>query len=173
MKLFEVQTNLTSYIYPLIKIIISIAIILLCIFRRRFLSIFSQWINTATSMISFVLVILCILVLYVSIGEVFHTFANRRCPHYDLSNTVAYTVNDLIAMAQSEDIIEIELLTTEGLLKVGASSDNHYVDSFFVDKRYYIGEREYQTIPDFAEALVSISSDNVLYVLSVDGISVK
>ena len=173
MKLFEVQKKLTSYWYPVIKIIIFMAIIGLCIFRRKLFIFPSQWINTVVSFVSFFFVTPCIPALYVSIGEVFHTYANRKCNCYDYCDAVKYSVNDVISMAQREDIIEIDLLTAEGLLKVGASSDNQYSSSIFVDKQYYIGEHTYKDISEFASALLLVSSNNMLYITSIDGISTK
>lgn len=173
MKIFEVQTNLISFLYPVIKIMISTAIVILCVFRRNLVSISAQWINVVISLISFVLVILCILVIYISIGEIFHTISNRNCHHYLLNDTAQYSLDDVIALAQKEDIVEIELLTSEGLVKVGSSSDNAYADALFTDKQYYIGGNVYTTIEAFTEALLSISSNGVLYVLAVDGIMVK
>lgn len=173
MKVFEVQKNLTSYWYPVMKIIICAVVIGLGIFRRKLLTIPYQWMNIIVSLVSFVLAIICILILYISIGEVFHTYANRNRPRYDFCNAAKYSVYDVISMAQSEDIIEIDLLTKEGLIKVGTSSDNRYVSPTFVDKQYYIGEHTYKGISEFASELMSISSDNVLYILSIDGISIK
>ena len=154
MKLFKVRTNLTSYWHPVVKLIGCTVIICLCIFRRKILITPFHWLDTVTTVISFVMSILCILILYISVGEIFHTYANRNPPRYVLNDAVKYPICDVISMIENEDIIQIDLLTVKGLQKVGASSDNRYYSSTFVDKQYYIGERVYEDISEFTTAMI-------------------
>ena len=78
MKLFEVQTDLTSFTYPVVKIVICLSVIIFSIVRNRIFHFSSPWANAVVSVVCFVLTIISILCLYISAGELFHTAANRK-----------------------------------------------------------------------------------------------
>lgn len=78
MKLFEIQTGLTSYGYPVAKIAICLSVIFFSIFRNQIINISSSWANVLVTVICLVLTIVSILCLYISVGEVLHTHWNRR-----------------------------------------------------------------------------------------------
>ena len=85
MKLFEVQTDLTSYTYPVVKIIICLAVISLSLLRNRIFQFSNTWVNVTVTLLCFVLTIAGILCLYISVGEVFHTSTNRKNANYQSS----------------------------------------------------------------------------------------
>ncbi len=78
MKLFELQTDMTSYAYSVVKIIICLTVIIFSILRNRIFQFSNTWLNAIVTLLCFVLTIASILCLYISVGEVFHTRANRK-----------------------------------------------------------------------------------------------
>jgi hypothetical protein len=74
--IFKVQTDLTSFTYPIVKIIICILFYALMFFRDRFLSITTVWGEVLTTAIVCVLVIATIFCVYISIFEIFFTIGN-------------------------------------------------------------------------------------------------
>ena len=78
MKIFEVQKNLTSYRYPLIKIVICILLVAVCLFRNRLFDISVRWLEICLSVVAFAVTIPAILCVYISCGEMMETYYNRK-----------------------------------------------------------------------------------------------
>ena len=74
--IFKVQTDLTSFTYPIVKIVICILFYALMFFRNRFLSITTVLGEVLTTAIVCVLGIATILCVYISICEIFFTIGN-------------------------------------------------------------------------------------------------
>ena len=74
--IFKVQTDLTSFTYPIVKIVICILIYALIFFRNRFLSITTVWGEVLTTATCAVLVSLTLFCVYISIFEIFFTIGN-------------------------------------------------------------------------------------------------
>lgn len=78
MKIFEVQTKLTSYSYPLIKIIVSVMIILFSIFRNQLLTISPKSLNLLVTLLCLIATLAAILCIYISVGELFYVLRNKK-----------------------------------------------------------------------------------------------
>lgn len=77
-KLFELQTSLTSYAYPLIKLLVSAFIVCFGVFRNHLFTIQTPWVDFIVTLICLQLVLFAILCIYISIGELFYVRKNRR-----------------------------------------------------------------------------------------------
>ena len=78
MKIFEAQKNLTSYNYPLIKILICILLVAVCLFRNRLCDISVRWLEICLSVVAVAVTIPPILCVYISCGELMETYYNRK-----------------------------------------------------------------------------------------------
>ena len=78
MKIFELNTKLTSYSYPLAKIIISIMVVLFCIFRNHIFTISLKPLNFLVTLICFAATLAAILCTYISVGELFYVRKNKK-----------------------------------------------------------------------------------------------
>lgn len=78
MKIFKLQTKLTSYTYPLVKISVSVLIILFSIFRNSFFVIPLKQVAFLVTLLCFVATLAAILCLYIAIGELFYVWKNRK-----------------------------------------------------------------------------------------------
>ncbi len=65
-----------------------------------------------------------------------------------------YSFENLIKIIEREDIIDIEIMSRVGVVKIGASSDYDQSKDKFFDKLYYINDKEYNTIEEFKDNLV-------------------
>ena len=173
MRLFEVQTHLTSCVCPVIKIILSISVVLVCIFRRKLFYIPNGLLNIFFSIICFILVIFCVLVLYLSIGELFQNLSVQKHRSVTLDDTVSIPVEEMVAMAKKEYIVEIEILYNKEILMIGSSADNAYTESKFRDKKFYIGSCTFDSVEEFSEKLIPLSENGLLNVLTVDGLEIN
>ena len=82
----------------------------------------------------------------------------------------SYSLFEVVTLAKSCDIVEIELLTNGKTLTVGASSDSEPGRSELFDKLYYVDKKEYAAIADFRAALLPLTVDGKLYVYCIDGL---
>ena len=172
-KLFELQSNRTSYTRAAIKIVVCLMILLGCFYRRRFLYFSGSLAKIVDAVLCTALIFACFHVLGYSVGEIFETFENRK--KQKLSDAVYgelhnYSIDEVVTLAKSCDIVEIELLTNGKTLTVGASSDSEPGRSELFDKLYYVDKKEYAAIADFRAALLPLTVDGKLYVYCIDGL---
>lgn len=172
MRLFEVQSNLTSYTYPLIKITICISVIFLCIIRNQLFHLSIPLVNVIVTAFCFVLTIVSILCLYISIGEIFHIHTNRRKVNYQPLDIKLLTIETVTKIASENDIIEIELYTDNRIIEIGASSECEYSSSVFKNKLYYISNSKYDTIELFTNELHKLFPEGYIPVWRIDGQSI-
>lgn len=173
MKQFEVQTDLTSFAYPVAKIIICLSVIIFSIVRNRIFRVSSPWVNAVVTMICFVLTIISILCLYISVGELFHTASNRKNMNYHPLAVKQLTVEAVTKIVSENDIVEIEVCTDDKTIIIGASSECKYSSSVFEDKLFYISSSEYDTIEKFVESLFELFPTGVIPVSRIDGLPLK
>ena len=82
-----------------------------------------------------------------------------------------FSAEEIIRLADENDIIEIKIKANNGILKIGTSSDNKNGSEKFFDKRFFIGDKEFLNKEDFAEKLFALSNGGEVAVVSIDGIS--
>lgn len=173
MKLFEVQTDLTSFTYPVLKITICLSVIIFSIVRNRIFRFSSSWANAVVTVLCFALTIVSILCLYISIGELFHTCTNRRRTNCQLLNVKQLAIETVTKIVSENDIVEIEVCTDNQTIKIGASSDCRYSSSIFEDKLFYISSSEYETIEQFTGALIELFPEGIIPVSKIDDLPLE
>ena len=168
MKLFEVQTDLTSFTYPAVKIIICLSVIILSFVRNWFFRFSNPWIEFVTTLFCFVLLMVSILCIYISVGEVFHTSTNRKNANYQSSEIKQLTIGAISKIVSENDIVEIEVCKDKKTIKIGASAECEYTSSVFKDKLFYLSNSEYETVELFTKALLELFPDGSIPVLKID-----
>ena len=174
-KLFELQTNLTNYAYPLVKIIVSVLIILFSIFRNNLFVITSKPLNILITVICCVATVSSILCIYIAVPELFYVYKNKKAKHTkfrDMS-TVPFDFEQIVCLVKDNDIIEFEIMVNEDVIKVGASSDCKVGSSVFFDKRFYVGKDEYLAVEKFKEELLRFTIDGKINVITIDGVKAE
>lgn len=173
MKLFEVQTDLTSFTYPVVKIIICLSVIIFSLARNKFIQFSNLWANAAITLLCFVFTVASILCLYISIGELFHTYDNRKNINYQSSDVKELTIESVTKIVSENDIVEIEVWTNNKVIKIGASADCKYNSSIFEDKLFYISNTEYETIEQFTVALIELFPKEIIPVIKIDDLPLE
>ena len=174
--LFEPQLNLKSYKYPTIKLIISVIIIPVALFRDQ---IFGVTDKTVSTVLSFIFIPLCMGAIFcigISGSELIIVSDNLDLEKKKYSKKLKhkpYSIDKIISMVTQNDIIEIEILLENKIVKIGASSDCNRRTGAFFDKVYYIADTEYRNIEDFCVELEGTSKEGVFPVVSIDGVCVK
>lgn len=170
MKLFRMNSSLTSFTYPIIKIAVCIALTVFCISRNRILHISSTWGNRLVTISAAAIVILSILCFYISVCELFCVAENKRKARPNHTPTKPIPLSEIFTMSKENDIIEIEAQKDGALLTLGASAVSDYGSSKFTDKKYYIGATEYETFEEFAADLQKQFPEGYVQVYRIDGI---
>lgn len=78
MKIFEMQQGLTSYKYPIIKLLICTVLVLVCIFRRSLFVITIKWLDICVSVLATALCIAALLCIEISCCEMLQVYINRK-----------------------------------------------------------------------------------------------
>lgn len=177
MNIFKVNNEIKSYTYPVMKTFICITIIAMLINRGKIFSFSSGMGDLILTALSFVLVSACLLCMCISLVEISNLYERRVEAKRDVEKlrTKKYAVDDIVAMAEQEDILEIEIKFDGKIVKVGSSSDSCPGRSDFFDKAYFSNDgklEEMESIEEFRERLEVYSTEGVLEVFSIDGLPV-
>ena len=156
-----------------VKIIIFLPVIVFCLVRNQIFRFSNPWANFAVTLLCFVLTIVSILCLYISIGELFDTYENRKHTNYQSTDAEQLTIEAVTKIVSENDIVEIEVCTDNQTIKIGASSDCKYSSSIFTDKLFFISSSEYETIEQFTEALNELFPEGIIAVSKIDDLPLK
>ena len=169
MKIFEEQDNLTSYTYPLVKIVVICLLNAIILLIRGYLAQFSnRIIDIVVAIVNFVVAMPSLLCVIISIFELIKTYFNRRSIDYRQANTKQMNIEDIIKLASENDIIEIEVRTDDKIIKLGSSAECEDTGFEFKNKAFFISKREYQTIEEFRKALIEIFPQGSVPVIRID-----
>ncbi len=169
-KLFKLQTDLKSFKYPVLKIIICLSVIAVSIFRNSIFQVGNGWINIIVILLCLAFTLASILCLYISVGEIFHTYVNRKKENCQFSKIKQLTIGTISEIVSQNDIVEIKVRKDEKTIKIGASADCEYTSSVFKDKLFYLSSSEYETVEQFTEALLELFPEGNVPVLEIDGL---
>ncbi len=173
MKLFQLQTDLLRYRYPIIKIIVCVSAIIF-IASGTFASFFSSPLGNLFSRVGgTAILIACILCLYISIGEVCHTYSNRKNNSRHSVETELLLIDAIKGLAERNPQIEIEVQTDGKIVKLGSSSDLKRPKMVLGDKQYYVDKEKFETIEPFLEAVLTMFPDGHVPVFRIDGFAVS
>ena len=171
-KLFSIQPGLTSVTYPIVKMIIALLVIVLAFVISMHFTISAIWVVFLIRLICVVALFASVLRIYISIGELIIVHENKNgSSMVQLGKT--FKMEYVISLVEKNDIVEIEIKTQGQVIRVGASSDCKAGSSVFFDKKYYIGDDEYETLDLFEKALSHYAANGELRVITIDGIKVE
>ena len=170
MKLFESQTNTYNFIYPIVKIILSIVVIFVCIFRKQLINIEVKWLNVILSIASFVVVIIGVIIIYISLYEIFNMFEHKTNNKIQDNECQQMHIDEIIKLVDDNDIIEIAIKSSNNVIRLGSSSDCKNGSNVFFDKKYYCGNKQYDSLSDFYDCVIQYATNDLLYVVSIDDI---
>lgn len=170
-KIFEVNTELKSYTFPVIKILFCLALLVVLINRNK-LFLFAENHLVVETILSFALSVICIFCIYISIAESIelHEKLHENQISIQKIDSKQYSIENIIHMVEKEDILEVEIIVQDEIVKIGCTSDNDWSTNNFFDKVYYCNSDEYETIEVFRKVIHTYTTDGMLNVISIDGI---
>ena len=169
-KIFRFNSSLTSFVYPAVKIVVCIGLVALCVSRNRIFQISSAWGKWLATIFFTAVGILSILCFLISVCELLCVAENREKLRPNQAPAKAIPLPEILAMAKGNDILEIEAVKDGVLLALGASAVSDYGSSEFSDKKYYIGQTEYESIEEFAASLQELFSAGYVQACRIDGL---
>lgn len=174
---FYVNDKLKSYAYPIIKILICIALILVMINREHFLHFDNKMINIAETILCTTIVVACIFCIYISGAEMIYVYENRAKETVLSGRAIAeckeFTIDEIVSMAEHDDIIDLQIVWKNKAIGIGASANSKNFASALFDKRYYINREEYESIGEFRAALSPYATNGKVSVITIDGAKPK
>jgi len=177
MNVLKYNEGLKSYKYPIIKLLICLALIAIFIFRGHIIHIDNRVADIIVTVCCTVLGVICIYCVYISVIEILQVHENKMAAsaalNYNAAESRDLSIEEIVKLAETNDIIEILIITNGESITVGSSSDCKQGSSRFFDKEYYIGKETFPGIPEFKEALMPYSSDGKLSVILIDGLKPK
>ena len=177
MGIFHYNEDNKSYIYPILKIIVCIVLIILFINSERIIHIDNKVISIIIGILCGAITIVCIYCIYISVFEISQAHENRAketvLSNSIIANSKQYTIDEIVFMAETNDIIEVQIISKNRIVNIGSSSDSKNGSSKFFDKLYYIDDEMFESINDFKSELLSYAVDGQISVIYIDGIVPK
>lgn len=182
MKLFEMDENIKSYTTPILKIVFSTILIAILfipiIFPELSISTGNFFWDTIVKTVTVSIFILLVLRIYISFGEIL-ALAERRekakkaamNPKVAAKKGKCASVNSIISLLDSNDIIEFLIVADEKIIELGATSDSKQGSAKFFNKKFYLGDNEDISIEGLREALEKDSKNGKICILEIDGVS--
>lgn len=179
MNIFKVNVGLSSYTYPIVKIIIAIIIIALLITRSSYIHINDKTASMVIVIVSFIIGCMSIFSIYISFAEIVYINDNREIANFkdkDISSmkSCIYTIEEVVDLVRNNDIIDIIIKCENNIVRIGSSSNYNKSNGIFYDKKYYIDKNNYDTIEQFITALKNtIRYKSHIDVVSIEGVYPK
>lgn len=171
MKLFEHHTNQTTYKQPVIKVLVSISVMLACIFRY---DVQIKWLSFLISVFCVIITAVSILCIYNAIADMFYAYSNRK-KNQQKAGVISKKFNfeEIQRMLLTNNLIDINIVINGEIHSIGASAECERDSFIFFNKRYYFDNNDYKDFEDFISALYEHFPSGSVNVTSIDGIIQK
>lgn len=173
MKLFPDKCTDCSYKKPFFRLIFFVLMILLALFITCYIHYSLLLIRVLVKILAVAMVLFGFLGVYSSLGEMGDVYFNRKKAKHRTPDAKPFSMDTVLKMVKENDIIELEVSGQKGTITLGTSAMSTYTSSTFWDKRFYIGDMEYEKIEDFAQALFLLFPNGVVPVFTIDGLHPK
>ena len=154
-----------------LKILLSVAILLLCFFRNRVIPQDNETLVISGTVATVLLILLCLRLVASAIGTLAGAEKNAAPQKLPDQPIKLWDRESLLSYLEQEDIIDIVLGRENGeTLKVGTRSDyrrERYGKAEYFDKCYYIEEEEYTDFSDFVAQFMRAHEDETVRILYV------
>lgn len=172
-KLFSFQKGLTSFTYPAVKIVVSLALLIAAMLCARIVDFSSALANLAFRVLYCAFAMACVLCLIISIVEFFSVISNRKRAHASPQDGKALTIQVVIQLVSRYDIIDIAACRGSKTIKLGSSAESEYRGAPLKNKLFYIADAEYDTAEQFGEALFTLFPNGIIRVREIDDVPIK
>lgn len=179
MNLLKMNSKLESYVPPIIKSVVAIAIIVLVWNQNQIYQLQNPILRIVDAILALALFLVCVLRIYISFAEliaVSENRANKRLKQKDIHKVASkeYDTSYILDIIRKSEITDIIIKTTRGITHIGASSDYSNQTGKFFDKKYYIESAEYTDFKQFSTELSNaVGTSETVDVVSIDGIAEK
>lgn len=182
MNIFKLDKELRSYKYPIIKIIICVAIIFVMLLDVFFDQIHISLLDIKIIDIMFrifatIINLACVLRIYISFGELIYVSKNRAkdkiLSDSDIANCEEFTLDDIISLSKNNYLLDIWIVSGNRIVEVGPTAVARYGDSKFYNKHFRIEKEEFWNIDDFKTALIPYLINEKLLVVSINGTAIE
>lgn len=177
MKLFRCDKKIETYKFPAIKIVLCSLLVVLLISRNYLIYINNSLWKTIIDIVCFQVVILSILCIYLSVGEIILLNERKKEGKINIENdrkhSKTYSVDYILSLLEKNDIVEISILSKDQIIKLGASSDCYPGRSHFYNKNYYVNNKNDITIEELRGIINNYSTKGKVCIIAIDGVLIN
>ena len=175
MKLFKCNDTITSYKYPILKIIFSVVLIILLISRDYFIGIDSVVWDVVITVVTFPIFIICVLCIYLAFGEMLLLSERRANTKKDINIAVKngkyYHVNSILSLIEANDILDVTIFSNNQMINLGVSSETRSDNSRFFNRSYYVDKQDPISFDTLKEFLTACSIEGKVFVIAIDNMT--
>ena len=171
MDFFKANMQLKSLKPPIVKMIIAIAVMILCFFRACFIPTNLVFLQHVGSIIALILTAGCIYRILISGIEISQFLMSRPKLIKQTDHPIKiWSFDEMLSFLEKENIIDLTVEGDFGIVKLGTRSDfgspTYLAPKQWFNKCYYIEDCEYNNILEFQEAFKQLVSSEKIKVLS-------
>lgn len=175
LNLSDVKT-VSSYRYPVCKLIISVAILVIVCFKNHVFSYLGISLNIFINILFAIVACVAFLCIVTSLMEIheYHNKHHKNMPQKSNLETYFYTIDSLGRFVENSDIVEIALLIDAHQVTIGASSESNRSNRTFYNKEYFVDEHIFKEFNEFYLYLSGLlTNKEQVQVITIDGVSPK
>ena len=170
MSWFHVNSELKSYRYPIIKILVCLLLIVLTVVGLNFLYTERVILNFVFSLVragAVLVFVFCISISFAEMVIIGDRSAETKIAQRKFADV--YSIDQIRALAEKNDIVEIVILFHGKTVKLGSSAECKNGSATFFNKRFYVGDKEFAEIDSFVREVQNYAECGKYTVVSIDG----
>ncbi len=166
------MNKLKPYLFPIIKILPALAVIILSVKRNDIYYIEEMSIRRMVGFACILLSAAAIYFIFIAIRELFEIHSKREkqrpLSEKETKNSKQFALNDVATIVKAESIVSFVAWYYGDRIKFGSASDYDRTTGEFFDKAFYVEDKTFTDIEEFKTELHKYSVCSVLTVISID-----
>lgn len=166
------RKNNESVKMHVLKILLSVAVLIICFFRNRFIPQDNAALVTIGTVVTIILLIGAFYLIFTSVSQLFLLSGSQNEGKKEKeSQTVVWDYETLFAYLKSEDIVDLIVENSESQLSIGVRSE--YIEHTFLRKNtgwqnkiFYIEAEELTDFEEFKTKFVQLMKTEHVVILS-------
>ncbi len=176
LQVWKVNDKITSYRFPIIKIVCCLILGVLFFFRFDiFLGLAPVGEHTLLGKLLYLFIWALVFVIYISIAEMIKLHdrkieaKTKKTKVRSDTKGIELPLDKIYALLKENDIMDFVAQAGNASVRFGASSD--YAGNQYFDKRYYLDGKEFTDLAPFAQELDKLRGENgLIKIIRVDDV---
>lgn len=170
---FDVE-EVSSYRYPIVKLIISAILVAAACNRNSIFERLDVKVGPVVNILCAIVGVAAIRCIYTGIAEIaiYHEESHKQHSEKKKKPTYLYSIEALGKIIEENDIIEIVVQHGERQIEIGASAESDRSSGEFYNKEYYIEDQCFGSFREFDQKLAGMFPNGTqIPVVTIDGVA--